>query len=1278
MATRVIYCSSGDGVVSSSSATYSTARAFSGGTLAADTSEITYRTPSSAFTILGQQFSTPNFFCNEAFLSFPTNGISSVSSATLSMATGSGAMSSADDFNTLQARLHDWGGTLETSDAVAGASLSGKTLLATIDAQDVAANTYVGWADVALAANVNSSGATRILLCSSRTVAGSAPIDGNLHGFAFQTTRNTLIPKLTIVDSTTQDSQTLNGGDTTFTPTVTGTHDLDLWGAGGKPAAAAGQEGGAGGGAYSFAQYNVTSLSNVTVQVPNTQTTDNTAGDDAWFGSSSAPDPLAKGGGSVAIATGGAASGGRGIVEFNGGNGAAAQGGGGSRGGSGGGSSAGTAAIGGNGTAGSGSTAGVGGTAPAGGGNGGGGGAGGGGAGVSGTVPGGGAGGGGNTGNAGNGAAGKIIVYWYVASGPTTFQKAITVTQAQSNAMKRAAGHRVVPLLAQSVSIIESPTHPKIITFAMAQTVTLLRAMTRIKIISPVQAMAVVVRLAMGRRVTFSQSQTIILASAIARKITLTLSNAVTVTRTIGHKITLTLANAAAVTANFVAGGGTSFPATISSSHGQVVTLRLADAKLIISSIAQSVLARRAIGHRIISTLINIVTERDEISHRITLALANTVTVSLSVGHRITLTLANVISATANFVAGGGTSFPATVTLTQTQSVTLTRSVAKLIISILGQLIIVRRAIGRAVATALGQSIVVRRVIGRRIILVMTNVETVVGNFVAAGGSSFNKILNIFQPQEISGAARGQILLSVLSDLGLFQNITASAEKAAGSTTSKPISVTMAQIVALRRAMGKRITILQAQLISVRRALGRRVNIVQAQIINVYKVASRLIIITQAQNVIASAVKAAGATTEKVISIVQSQSIILRRAMSRLIVITQGQDVSGTAFADIARVIFQGIGLTQNVTVSAIKAAGATTEKTISVIQAQTIILRRALSKLILLTQAQLITARRFIGRSINIVQAQVVNLYKASPKLIIIMQAQNVIASAVKAAGATTQKTISVLQSQVVTLFRSIARVKLITIVQAQIVLLDSAISKLVSVIQSQLVTMRRAMGKRITILQGYSLTFSSGGALTFQRAYTIAQGQSVLLASSVRHIIVVLIGQSITIIRAISRLVIIVQFQLVTLARSFAKNWIVTITQAQVVTLAKLKAGYKLINVSIGEAVTLLRRTSKIIALISVNSVRVIRTIRFKIIIVGIGQTISLFTSAFGIVFRTIHIQTGQTISIFYDIFQRIKRKITTRRGGRQDDIRPMQQHDVRSTQHDDIRIRNNLERD
>lgn len=83
---------------------------------------------------------------------------------------------STTDFE-VQARAHAWGGTVETTDYVAGGSLSGKTLLAHGDTSGHSAGSYWALTDDAMVAAAQAAiGSTlRMLLCSKRTVDNTAP-----------------------------------------------------------------------------------------------------------------------------------------------------------------------------------------------------------------------------------------------------------------------------------------------------------------------------------------------------------------------------------------------------------------------------------------------------------------------------------------------------------------------------------------------------------------------------------------------------------------------------------------------------------------------------------------------------------------------------------------------------------------------------------------------------------------------------------------------------------------------------------------------------------------------------------------------------------------------------------------------------------------------------------------------------------------------------------------------------------------------------------------------
>lgn len=169
MTTYVIYAENISPVsIQSTNADYATARAGSSltayGTTGCDVGQNGEGTPGVPF----------NFACFESFLSFDTSGITgTISSVTLSLyGDGDG---SGEDF-IIEARLHDWGPSLGDTDWVAGADLGSKTLLASRATVSGWAGFYNAFAsEAAFAANINRSGSTRMVICSSDHREGNAP-----------------------------------------------------------------------------------------------------------------------------------------------------------------------------------------------------------------------------------------------------------------------------------------------------------------------------------------------------------------------------------------------------------------------------------------------------------------------------------------------------------------------------------------------------------------------------------------------------------------------------------------------------------------------------------------------------------------------------------------------------------------------------------------------------------------------------------------------------------------------------------------------------------------------------------------------------------------------------------------------------------------------------------------------------------------------------------------------------------------------------------------------
>lgn len=156
MTTTVVFGDAADGYVRSQDATYAVARAT--GTLAV------------FGTILNVGQDNSGIWCQESFVGFDTSGLTgTVTAATLSL-----WCSSTGSLFTAEARVFDWGATLDTGDWVPGDSLAALTLVATLP-QAFTAGAYNDFTEVALAANINQAGFTRLLINSDRQRLGNAP-----------------------------------------------------------------------------------------------------------------------------------------------------------------------------------------------------------------------------------------------------------------------------------------------------------------------------------------------------------------------------------------------------------------------------------------------------------------------------------------------------------------------------------------------------------------------------------------------------------------------------------------------------------------------------------------------------------------------------------------------------------------------------------------------------------------------------------------------------------------------------------------------------------------------------------------------------------------------------------------------------------------------------------------------------------------------------------------------------------------------------------------------
>lgn len=167
MATLVVNSSTADGDIRSASGTYSTARD-GGGTLTANATADN--------GVVGQIFSAGTYTCAEMFLSFDTSSIPDAAviqqvDLTLHLVSDG----STTDFE-VQARAYDWGSSLGSGGNFrTAAQLSALTLLASLTTSGIGSDFTLAENGSEFRNAINKSGSTRLVLCSSRHVAGTTP-----------------------------------------------------------------------------------------------------------------------------------------------------------------------------------------------------------------------------------------------------------------------------------------------------------------------------------------------------------------------------------------------------------------------------------------------------------------------------------------------------------------------------------------------------------------------------------------------------------------------------------------------------------------------------------------------------------------------------------------------------------------------------------------------------------------------------------------------------------------------------------------------------------------------------------------------------------------------------------------------------------------------------------------------------------------------------------------------------------------------------------------------
>lgn len=167
MTTTICYGDVADGFLENFSSTYTAARDGTGVYSYVDTTDTVVR--------WGEKFSTPNYFCCEAFLSWAyTVPANEVVTAAYVRVRASSALNTGVT-RTLEIREYDWGATMTTADWRTAAQFSALPQVANIDSGQNAGNLYMSAGSTTLVNRLASASPLRVVCTSDRQRSSTVP-----------------------------------------------------------------------------------------------------------------------------------------------------------------------------------------------------------------------------------------------------------------------------------------------------------------------------------------------------------------------------------------------------------------------------------------------------------------------------------------------------------------------------------------------------------------------------------------------------------------------------------------------------------------------------------------------------------------------------------------------------------------------------------------------------------------------------------------------------------------------------------------------------------------------------------------------------------------------------------------------------------------------------------------------------------------------------------------------------------------------------------------------
>lgn len=449
-----------------------------------------------------------------------------------------------------------------------------------------------------------------------------------------------------------------------------------------------------------------------------------------------------------------------------------------------------------------------------------------------------------------------------------------------------------VPVSQPLITSLDTPTIGKKLTITSPETVSIQKQVG--KNITSSHGETVSLSKQVGKGVTLSQGETLSLTKQAGKLIIFTQAQTLTLLKNTGKFITFTQVESLTLLKNV--------GKLITFSEAQSQSVRKNVGKNVSVTQAESLSVLKNVGKTLSFTQAQSLSLTKNIGKFISFTQAQTQSLIKNVGKFISFVLAETVSLVPTFISGGGgTNHPLSITINQSESLSLTKNV------------------GKNETITQGQTVSINKAVGKNITQTQTNTFSLIAIKVR------------------------------LQNMNITQTMTTTLTKSVG----KLISITQVQSVSLtlQKSLSKLISITSAQTVSIIKAVGKNITATSSESFSLIALKARLVFITINQSQSVTLIKQVG----KAISMAQAQAVTLIKNVGKKLSFSQAETTTLVA----GKLSFKTINVTQNETASlSLKKVGSVNA---NISTASSLSLRKSVSKTLAMTSAMAISFTAFV-----------------------------------------------------------------------------------------------------------------------------------------------------------------------------------------------------------------------------------------------------------------------------------------------------------------------------